>query len=72
MSQPILITGAAGGRQGSTGKLVASALFKQGVLVRALVHKLDAREARGRVSRRSLLQLILIPPDFSRGKTRPQ
>ena len=43
MSQPILITGAAGGQQGSTGRLVASALLKQGVSVRALVHKLDAR-----------------------------
>lgn len=43
MSQPILITGAAGGQQGSTGRLVTSLLLKQGIAVRALVHKLDAR-----------------------------
>jgi uncharacterized protein YbjT (DUF2867 family) len=43
MSQPILITGAAGGSQGSTGRLVAGLLRKQGVPVRAFVHKLDAR-----------------------------
>lgn len=43
MSQPILITGAAGGQQGSTGRLVTNLLLKQGVAVRALVHKLDAR-----------------------------
>jgi uncharacterized protein YbjT (DUF2867 family) len=43
MSQPILITGAAGGTQGSTGRLVAGLLLKQGIPVRALVHKLDAR-----------------------------
>lgn len=43
MSQPILITGAAGGLQGSTGRLVAELLLKQGISVRAFVHKLDAR-----------------------------
>src|SRR5215831_15143757 len=43
MSHPILVTGAAGGTQGSTGRLVASLLLEQGLLVRALVHKLDAR-----------------------------
>src|ERR1700738_3806371 len=43
MSQPILITGAAGGPQGSTGRLVAGLLLKQGNPVRAIVHKLDAR-----------------------------
>jgi uncharacterized protein YbjT (DUF2867 family) len=43
MSQPILITGAAGGLQGSTGRVVASLLLKQGIPVRAFVHKLDAR-----------------------------
>jgi uncharacterized protein YbjT (DUF2867 family) len=43
MFQPILITGAAGGSQGSTGRLVADLLLKQGIPVRALVHKLDAR-----------------------------
>ncbi len=43
MSEPILVTGAAGGTQGSTGHLVASLLMEQGIPVRALVHKLDAR-----------------------------
>src|ERR1700730_18299162 len=43
MPQPILITGAAGGPQGSTGRLVAGLLLKQGIPVRAFVHKLDAR-----------------------------
>jgi uncharacterized protein YbjT (DUF2867 family) len=43
MSHPILVTGAAGGPQGSTGRLVAGLLLKQGVPVRAFVHKLDAR-----------------------------
>ena len=43
MSYPILITGAAGGRQGSTGRTVAGLLLKQGIPVRAFVHKLDAR-----------------------------
>ena len=43
MSHPILVTGAAGGSQGSTGRLVASLLLEQGIPVRALVHKLDSR-----------------------------
>ena len=43
MSHPILVTGAAGGTQGSTGRLVAGLLLEQGIPVRALVHKLDSR-----------------------------
>ena len=43
MSHPILVTGAAGGTQGSTGRMVASLLMEQGIPVRALVHKLDSR-----------------------------
>ncbi len=43
MSQPILITGAAGGSQGSTGRAVTGILLKRGISVRAFVHKLDAR-----------------------------
>ena len=42
MSHPILVTGAAGGRQGSTGGVITSLLLEQGQ-VRALVHKLDSR-----------------------------
>ena len=36
MSHPILVTGAAGGTQGSTGRLVAGLLLEQGIPVRAL------------------------------------
>jgi uncharacterized protein YbjT (DUF2867 family) len=43
MSHPILVTGAAGGAQGSTGRRIASLLLEQGIPVRALVHKLDSR-----------------------------
>jgi uncharacterized protein YbjT (DUF2867 family) len=43
MSQPILVTGAAGGAQGSTGRQIAALLLRKGVPVRAFVHKLDAR-----------------------------
>jgi uncharacterized protein YbjT (DUF2867 family) len=43
MSHPILVTGAAGGAQGSTGRLITGLLLEQGVTVRALVHKLDSR-----------------------------
>ena len=43
MSHPILVTGAAGGAQGSTGRQVANLLMKQGIPIRAFVHKLDSR-----------------------------
>jgi uncharacterized protein YbjT (DUF2867 family) len=43
MPHPILITGAAGGQQGSTGRVIAALLLEQGIPVRAFVHKLDAR-----------------------------
>jgi uncharacterized protein YbjT (DUF2867 family) len=43
MTHPILVTGAAGGAQGSTGRLITSLLLDQGIPVRALVHKLDSR-----------------------------
>jgi uncharacterized protein YbjT (DUF2867 family) len=43
MSHPILVTGAAGGRQGSTGRVIATFLIEQGLPVRAFVHKLDGR-----------------------------
>ncbi len=43
MSHPILVTGAAGGQQGSTGRIIAALLLEQGLAVRAFVHKLDAR-----------------------------
>ena len=43
MSHPILITGAAGGLQGSTGRVIATLLLAQGIPVRAFVHKIDDR-----------------------------
>jgi uncharacterized protein YbjT (DUF2867 family) len=43
MSEPILVTGAAGGAQGSTGRRIAALLLEKGIPVRALVHTLDAR-----------------------------
>lgn len=43
MSQPILVTGAAGGAQGSTGRQIAALLLDRGIPVRAFVHKLHAR-----------------------------
>ena len=43
MLQPILVTGAAGGTQGSTGRRIAALLLEEGIPVRAFVHKLDAR-----------------------------
>jgi len=43
MSEPILITGAAGGSQGSTGRRITSLLLEKGIPVRAFVHTLDAR-----------------------------
>jgi len=43
MAHPILVTGAAGGTQGSTGRLITNFLLEQGIPVRALVHRLDSR-----------------------------
>jgi uncharacterized protein YbjT (DUF2867 family) len=43
MSEPILVTGAAGGSQGSTGRRITALLLEKGIPVRAFVHKLDAR-----------------------------
>jgi uncharacterized protein YbjT (DUF2867 family) len=43
MSEPILVTGAAGGSQGSTGRRITVLLLEKGISVRAFVHTLDAR-----------------------------
>jgi len=43
MAHSILVTGAAGGAQGSTGRRIARSLLQQGIPVRAFVHKLDSR-----------------------------
>ncbi len=43
MPHPILVTGAAGGTQGSTGRIIAKLLLERGIPVRAFVRKLDDR-----------------------------
>jgi uncharacterized protein YbjT (DUF2867 family) len=46
MNGIVLVTGAAGGRQGSTGRLVSELLLARGERVRAYVHTADERAAR--------------------------
>ncbi|MFI6865622.1 NAD(P)H-binding protein [Nocardia sp. NPDC050406] len=41
--EPVLVTGAAGGRQGSTGRHLTAQLLGRGIPVRALVHTNDER-----------------------------
>ena len=43
MAKPVLVTSAAGGRQGKTGRHVSERLLKRGIPVRAFVHKIDER-----------------------------
>jgi uncharacterized protein YbjT (DUF2867 family) len=62
MAHPILITGAAGGPQGSTGRLIANMLLKQGISVRAFVHKLDARSNELRLQGAEVIQGDLLNP----------
>ena len=62
MSHPILITGAAGGPQGSTGRLVANMLLEQGISVRAFVHKLDARSDELRLQGAEVIEGDLLNP----------
>jgi uncharacterized protein YbjT (DUF2867 family) len=62
MSQPILITGAAGGTQGSTGRLVTGLLLRQGLPVRAFVHKLDARSDELRQGGAEIMEGDLLNP----------
>lgn len=45
MTPPILVSGAAGGRQGATGRHVARMLRHRAAPVRVLVHRLDERSA---------------------------
>lgn len=46
MERPVLVTSAAGGRQGKTGRHVSELLLSRGVPVRAFVHQIDARSER--------------------------
>jgi uncharacterized protein YbjT (DUF2867 family) len=43
MTKPVLVTSAAGGRQGKTGRHVTEMLLARGVPVRAFVHTIDER-----------------------------
>jgi uncharacterized protein YbjT (DUF2867 family) len=43
MTKSVLVTSAAGGRQGKTGRHVSEMLLDRGIPVRALVHKIDER-----------------------------
>src|SRR5712664_3648390 len=43
MAKPVLVTSAAGGRQGKTGRHVSEMLLKRGIPVRAFVHMIDQR-----------------------------
>lgn len=70
MSHPILVTGAAGGTQGSTGRLVASLLMEKGIPVRALVHKLDARSDELRKQGADVVEGDLLNPDSVRAAMR--
>jgi uncharacterized protein YbjT (DUF2867 family) len=45
-AQRVLVTGAAGGQQGQTGRHVSELLLARGVPVRAFVHRLDERSER--------------------------
>jgi uncharacterized protein YbjT (DUF2867 family) len=62
MSHPILVTGAAGGTQGSTGRVITSLLLEQGIPVRALVHKLDSRSDELRQQGAEVLEGDLLNP----------
>src|SRR4051794_10538646 len=62
MSQPILVTGAAGGQQGSTGRAVAMLLLEWRIPVRAFVHKLDARSEELRNAGAEIVEGDLLDP----------
>jgi uncharacterized protein YbjT (DUF2867 family) len=46
MTKPVLVTSAAGGRQGKTGRHVSEMLLARGIPVRAFVHTIDDRSDR--------------------------
>ena len=62
MSHPILVTGAAGGQQGSTGRVVATLLLEQGLPVCAFVHKFDARSDELRQKGAEIIEGDLLNP----------
>ena len=70
MPEPILVTGAAGGAQGSTGRRIAALLLEKGIQVRAFVHKLDARADALRELGAEVVQGDLLDPDSVRAALR--
>ena len=66
MPEAILVTGAAGGSQGSTGRRIATLLLSKGIPVRAFVHKLDARSAALQEAGAEVVQGDLLDPDSVR------
>jgi len=70
MSEPILVTGAAGGAQGSTGRRIAALLLEKGIPVRAFVHKLDARSDALRELGAEVVQGDLLDRDSVRASLR--
>jgi uncharacterized protein YbjT (DUF2867 family) len=70
MSEPILVTGAAGGSQGSTGRRITALLLEKGIPVRAFVHKLDARSDALRELGAEVVQGDLLDPDSVRAALR--
>ena len=70
MSEPILVTGAAGGAQGSTGRRITALLLEKGIPVRALVHKLDARSDALRELGAEVVQGDLLDRDSVRASLR--
>jgi uncharacterized protein YbjT (DUF2867 family) len=70
MSEPILVTGAAGGSQGSTGRRITALLLEKGIPVRAFVHKLDARSDALRELGAEVVQGDLLDPESVRAALR--
>jgi uncharacterized protein YbjT (DUF2867 family) len=56
MTKPILVTSAAGGRQGQTGRHVSEMLLARGAPVRAFVHKIDERSEHLRAKGAEIVQ----------------
>jgi uncharacterized protein YbjT (DUF2867 family) len=70
MSEPILVTGAAGGAQGSTGRRIAALLLEKGIPVRAFVRTLDARSDALRELGAEVVQGDLLDRDSVRASLR--
>jgi uncharacterized protein YbjT (DUF2867 family) len=64
MPSPILVTGAAGGAQGSTGNRVVQLLVEKGLPVRAIVHRIDERSERLRELGADVFAGDLLDPAF--------